>query len=160
MRNGDKYVKKPKYLEIKPDGKYNSVLVSKFVNNLMVDGKKSVAFRVMYDALDIIEKKVEEASPLEVFEKALDNVKPKLEVKSKRVGGSTYQIPMEVAAKRQQTLAIRWVLATVRSAKGKPTHIKLANELMSAFKNEGSAYRKREDTHRMAEANKAFAHFR
>jgi len=153
-------VKKPKYLEIKPDEKYNSTLVAKFVNNLMVDGKKSVAFRVMYDALDVIEKKIEEDSPLAVFEKALDNIKPQLEVKSKRVGGSTYQIPMEVKPKRQQTLAIRWMLAVVRGGKGKPTHIKLANELMSAYKKEGAAFRKREDTHRMAEANKAFAHFR
>ena len=145
--------------QLKPDGKYNSKLVAKFVNCLMLDGKKSIAYKVFYDAMDIIEKKVADTAPLEVFETAIENVKPLLEVRSKRVGGASYQVPMPVKPKRQMALAFRWILASSRGKKGKPMAIRLANEFMDAFKKEGGAMTTRENVHRMAEANKAFAHF-
>lgn len=144
---------------LRPDPVYNNLLVSKFVNCLMQDGKKSTALRVIYDAMDIIAKKLPEEEPLEVFIQALENVKPHVEVRSKRVGGASYQVPMQVNRNRQQSLAIRWILEAVRDKKGRPTCEKLADELMSAFKREGTAITKRENTHRMADANKAFAHF-
>ena len=145
--------------QLKPDSKFDSKLVSKFVNNLMWDGKKSVAQRVFYDALDIISKKVKDASSIEVFEKAINNVKPLLEVRSKRVGGASYQVPMQVNSKRQQSLAFRWILLAARSKKGKPMCERLANELIDAYNQTGAAMTTRENVHRMAEANKAFAHF-
>ncbi|GIW97368.1 MAG: 30S ribosomal protein S7 [Pirellulaceae bacterium] len=145
--------------QLRPDPKYQSLLVSKFVNCLMWDGKKSVAQRAFYDALDIIEKKVPDVPPLEVFEQAVENVKPFIEVRSKRVGGASYQVPMQVNANRQQSLAIRWILIAVREKKGRPVHLKLADELIAAYRKEGAAISRRENTHRMAEANKAFAHF-
>ena len=145
--------------QLKPDPKCSSKLVSKFVNCLMWDGKKTVAQKIVYDAMAIMEKRITDAPPLEVFETAISNVKPLIEVRSKRVGGSTYQVPMQVASTRQRALAFRWILAAARGKKGKPMSIRLADELMAAYRKEGTAMTKRDDTHRMAEANKAFAHF-
>ena len=145
--------------QLKPDPKYNSKLVSKFVNCLMWGGKKSTAQRVFYDAMDIISKNVKDAEALEVFEKAINNVKPLIEVRSKRIGGASYQVPMQVSTKRQQSLAFRWILASARGKKGKPMCERLASELIDAFNEHGGAMTTRENIHRMAEANKAFAHF-
>lgn len=145
--------------QLKPDTRYNSILVSKFINCLMYDGKKSIASRVVYDAFDQIKKQLPEEEPLDVFNAAVDNVKPAIEVRSKRVGGATYQVPTPVNPRRQQTLSIRWILEAVRSKKGRPVARSLADELMAAFRREGAAMTKRENVHRMADANKAFAHF-
>ncbi len=145
--------------QLKPDAKYNSKLVAKFVNCLMLDGKKSIACKVFYDAMDIIASRIKDMPPLEVFEQAVANVKPMLEVRSKRVGGASYQVPMQVRPKRQQSLGFRWILAAARGKKGKPMSIRLASELMDAYRKEGAAMTTRENVHRMAEANKAFAHF-
>ena len=145
--------------QLKPDAKYNSKLIAKFVNCLMWDGKKSIAFKVFYDAMDIIAGRIKDTPPLEVFEQAVVNVRPMLEVRSKRVGGASYQVPMQVRPKRQQSLAFRWILAAARGKKGKPMSIRLASELMDAYRKEGAAMTTRENVHRMAEANKAFAHF-
>ena len=145
--------------QLKPDPAYNSKLVSKFINCLMLDGKKSVAQRVFYDAMDIISKKMKDTSALEVFETAVNNVKPLLEVRSKRVGGASYQVPMQVSSKRRQSLAFRWIMQSARSKKGKPMCERLASELMDAYDGHGGAMTTRENVHRMAEANKAFAHF-
>jgi small subunit ribosomal protein S7 len=145
--------------QLRPDVRYNSRLASKFINCLMWDGKKSVATRVFYDALDIIKERVKETPPIEVFEQAIENVKPAIEVRSRRVGGANYQVPMQVNPKRRQSLAIRWVLAAIRGKAGRPTSARLADELMAAFKREGAAMQARENVHRMADANKAFAHF-
>jgi small subunit ribosomal protein S7 len=144
---------------LKPDGRYNSLLVAKFINCMMLDGKRSVAQKVFYDAMDIIAKRIKDASPLEVFETAVNNVKPNIEVRSRRVGGSNYQVPMQVNRRRQQSLAIRWILAAARGKSGKPFSTFLAQELMDAYKREGAAMTTRENVHRMADANKAFAHF-
>ena len=133
--------------------------LSKFINCLMWDGKKSVAQRLFYSALDEIEKKVKDHKPIEVFTQAVENVKPQIEVRSKRVGGAAYQVPMQVNRARQQSLAIRWLLIAVREKKGRPKHLSLADELVAAYKKEGAAMSRRENVHRMAEANKAFAHF-
>jgi len=145
---------------VEPDPRFNSVLVSKFVNGLMQRGKKSLARRIFYDAMEIIESRVKEEGPLAVFEKAMDRVRPKVEVKSRRVGGATYQVPVEVRPERRNALAIRWLVGFAQGRPGKSMAEKLAGELMDAFNNRGSAVKKREDTHRMAEANKAFAHYR
>ena len=145
--------------QLKPDPRYGSSLVSKFINCLMHDGKKSVSQRIFYSALDIIKKRVPDEEPLEVFTQAVNNVKPGIEVRSKRVGGATYQVPTPVNFKRQQTLSIRWLLEAVRSKKGRPIYVSLAEELIAAYKREGTAMTKRENVHRMADANKAFAHF-
>ncbi len=141
------------------DPRFGSVLASKFINCLMLDGKKSVVQGVFYDALDVLREKVPDAEPIEVFTQAVENVKPNIEVRSKRVGGASYQVPMQVNRIRQQSLAIRWILLAVREKKGRPTHQKLAAELLAAYNREGSAMTRRENVHRMAEANKAFAHF-
>lgn len=145
--------------QLKQDPVYNSKLISKFINCLMLDGKKSTAQKIFYDAMDLINKKVKDVDALEVFEKAVNNVKPLIEVRSKRVGGASYQVPMQVNAKRQQSLAFRWILASSRSKKGKPMCQRLASELMDAYNEQGGAMTTRENVHRMAEANKAFAHF-
>lgn len=145
--------------QLRPDAVYNSKLVGKFINCLMHDGKKSIANKVFYDSMDIIKGRLKDVEPLEVFETAINNVKPMLEVRSKRVGGASYQVPMQVRPKRQQSLAFRWILASARSKKGKPMKVRLASELMDAYKKEGAAMTTRENVHRMAEANKAFAHF-
>ncbi len=142
-----------------PDPKYGSILASKFVNSMMWSGKKSTTQRSFYAALDIIHDKMKDADPLEVFTQAVENVKPNIEVRSKRVGGASYQVPMQVNKTRQQSLAIRWILGACREKKGRPMHEKLAAELMAAYNREGVAYTKRENVHRMADANKAFAHF-
>ncbi len=144
---------------LKPDPRYRDNLASKFINCLMHCGKKSIAQATFYDALESIAEKIKDKEPIEVFRQALENVKPQVEVRSKRVGGATYQVPMEVSRKRQQSLAIRWLLAAARAKKGRPMTKRLAEELMAAYRGEGDAIKKREDTHRMAEANKAFAHF-
>lgn len=145
--------------EILPDPKYNEVVVTQFINGLMTRGKKSVAEHILYDALDILERDTQRPG-LEVFKKALDNVRPILEVKSRRVGGATYQVPVEVRQDRRTALAIRWVISFARARKEHSMAEKLAAELNAASKKEGASVKKREDTHRMAEANKAFAHFR
>jgi small subunit ribosomal protein S7 len=146
--------------QLKPDARYGSKLVSKFVNCLMWDGKKTVATRVFYDAMDEIHRKMgDKISPLEVFEQALDHVKPAVEIQSKRVGGATYQVPVRVEPKRQIALAMRWIIQASRGRKGRPMHLKLAEEFMAAFRREGEAVTKRENVHKMADANKAFAHF-
>ncbi len=145
--------------QLKPDPVYNSELASKFVNCLMWDGKKSTALRLFYDALEVLRKRVPDQEPIEVFTQAVENVKPHIEVRSKRVGGAAYQVPMQVNRSRQQSLAFRWLLMAVREKKGRPTHQKLADELLAAYKREGAAITRRENVHRMADANKAFAHF-
>jgi len=145
--------------QLKPDAKYNSKLVSKFINCLMWGGKKSTAQRVFYDAMDIIGKKISDIQALDVFEKAINNVRPLIEVRSKRIGGASYQVPMQVSPKRQQSLAFRWILQSARGKKGKPMCERLASELMDAYDEHGGAMTTRENIHRMAEANKAFAHF-
>ena len=145
---------------VTPDARFKSVLVSKFINQLMLDGKKSVARRIFYDAMDIIESRVKEDSPLEVFEKAMDAVRPRVEVKSRRVGGATYQVPIEVRPERRNALAMRWICSYARKRSGRSMAEKLAAELNDAYNNRGGSVKKREDTHKMAEANKAFAHYR
>jgi len=144
---------------LKPDPRHRSLLASKFINCLMDDGKKSIAQGVFYDALDELKRRLPDVEPIEVFNQALENVKPHIEVRSKRVGGAAYQVPMQVNRIRQQSLAIRWILLAVRDKKGRPTHLKLADELYSAYNREGAAVTRRENVHRMADANKAFAHF-
>ncbi len=143
---------------VTPDPKFGNENLARFTNLVMRDGKKSTAMRVMYDALDIIAKKTE-ADPVEVFENALKNVMPTLEVKSKRVGGANYQVPMPVRGERRFMLAARWILVAVRAKKGRPMAIKLSDEIIAASKNEGDAVKKKADVQRMAEANRAFAHF-
>ncbi|MGE0606267.1 MAG: 30S ribosomal protein S7 [Pirellulales bacterium] len=145
--------------QLRPDPVYGSVLASKFVNCLMWSGKKSTAQGVFYGALDIIKEKMPDVEPIAVFTQAIQNIKPEVEVRSRRVGGAAYQVPMQVSMNRQQSLAIRWLLIAVREKKGRPMHEKLAEELISAYKREGAAVTRRENVHRMADANKAFAHF-
>jgi small subunit ribosomal protein S7 len=145
--------------KIVPDPKYSSALAARFVNNLMKKGKKSTAESILYGAFDIIEQKMKE-SPLEIFEKAMNNVKPVLEVKSRRVGGATYQVPTEVLPERRIALAIRWLIGYARARAGKSMKEKLAAEFMDAAESRGASIKKKEDTHKMAEANKAFAHYR
>ena len=139
--------------------KYNSLRVEKFINSVMRDGKKSTARKVVYDALDAIKEKTKDENPVELFETAIRNVGPAMEIRSRRVGGANYQVPREVRPERKMALAFRWILLAARTKKGKPMHEKLAEEIILASKNEGSAIKKKEDTLRMAEANKAFAHF-
>ena len=145
--------------KILADPKYKSNVVAKFINGMMQDGKRSIVEHIFYDAMDLIEKRTKE-DPLVVFNQAMENSAPILEVKSRRVGGATYQIPIEVREKRKKTLAVRWLVLYSRQRSEKTMAEKLANELIAAYKKEGSTIKKREDTHRMAEANKAFAHFR
>lgn len=145
--------------DVLPDPLYNSKLVTKLINNVMHDGKKGVAQTIVYDAFAMIEEKVGQ-NPLEVFQAALDNIKPELEVKARRVGGSTYQVPMDVKADRQQTLALRWLIGFSRKRSERTMAERLAGEIMDAKNSMGGAFKKKEETHRMAEANKAFAHFR
>ncbi len=145
--------------QLKGDPRHNSMLVSKFINCLMWDGKKTTAQGVFYGALDLIQQRNSKDEPLEVFLQAVENVKPQIEVRSKRVGGAAYQVPMQVNKSRQQSLAIRWILLAVREKKGRPTSQKLADEILAAYKKEGTAMNRRENVHRMADANKAFAHF-
>jgi len=146
--------------EVLPDPIYNSKLVSKFINSIMLDGKKSVAARIFYDAIDIIDKKVEDQKGIDVFYKAIENIKPVMEVKSRRIGGATYQVPIEVRPVRQQALAIRWIVEYTRKRSERTMKDRLANELIDAANERGASYKKKEDTYKMAEANKAFAHYR
>lgn len=145
--------------KVAPDPVYKNVLVSKFINGIMLDGKRSLAEHVFYGALEEIKGKSEK-DPIDLFQSAVDNVKPTLEVRSRRVGGATYQVPVEVRSARQQTLAIRWLVAAARSRSERNMRAKLAGELLDAAQNQGTAIKKKQDTHRMAEANKAFAHYR
>ncbi|MEK7613263.1 MAG: 30S ribosomal protein S7 [Patescibacteria group bacterium] len=140
------------------EDRYNSELLGRFINVLMVSGKKSVARKAVYAALDEIKNRDNAADPLAVFEMAIQNISPTVETRSKRVGGANYQVPVEVRPERRRSLAFRWILATARATKGKPMYMKLADELIAASKNEGAAVKKRDDVHRMAEANRAFAH--
>jgi len=142
-----------------PDPRFGDRTVAKFVNNLMLDGKKSIAYKVFYAAMDIIDEKTEEGG-LETFRKGLENVTPKVEVRSRRVGGATFQIPQEIRASRKESMAMKWLIRYARTRNGKSMAQKLADELMASAKEEGGAFKKKEDTHRMAEANKAFSHFR
>jgi small subunit ribosomal protein S7 len=151
--------RRPEKRQLLPDPKYGSVLVTKFVNNLMRQGKKSVAESIFYRAIDLIEEKTGQ-NGLEVFQKAADNVKPVVEVKPRRVGGATYQIPVEVRSERKLALSIKWIISFTRSRSEKTMAERLAAELLAASKGEGASIKKRDDTHRMAEANKAFAHYR
>ncbi len=145
--------------DLTPDPRFHNQLVARFINNLMREGKKSTAERVFYGAMDIVEERTGK-EPLEVFTKALENVKPFLEVRSRRVGGATYQVPVEVSQDRRTALAIRWLLDFSRSRKGQPMSQRLAAELIDAYQNQGSAVKKKQNTHKMAEANKAFAHYK
>ncbi|WP_428386285.1 30S ribosomal protein S7 [Mucisphaera sp.] len=146
--------------QLAPDPRYGDKVLSRFINCIMLDGKKSVAMRVVYDAMDEIEKQTKgEPTAIEIFHRALSNVKPSVEVRSKRVGGSNYQVPMQVNRKRQQSLAFRWIIEAARSGSGRPMYIRLGRELLDASRNEGSAVNKRDQVHRMADANKAFSHF-
>lgn len=147
------------YDKLAPDVRHGSLLASKFINCLMKDGKKATATRVFYDAMDQIKKRIPDADPIQVFTTAVENVKPTLEVRSKRVGGANYQVPIQVRPQRQQSLAIRWLIAAIRAKTGRPTYLRLADELMAASRREGEAMAKREQTIKMAEANKAFSHF-
>lgn len=142
-----------------PDPKFGSELVSRFVNNMMLDGKKSIAYKIFYDAIEVVEEKTGE-NGLEVFEKALENVMPMVEVRSRRVGGATFQVPSEVRPSRRASVGIKWLILYTRRRNEKSMKGKLAAEIMAAYRGEGAAVKKREDTHRMAEANKAFSHFR
>ena len=145
--------------EVIPDPKYKSAAVARFINIIMLQGKRAVAEKIVYKSFDIISQKAGKPA-LEVFQKALDNARPLLEVKPRRIGGATYQVPVEVRAERGTSIAMRWIRNFARTKKGKPMEIKLADELMEAYKGEGAAIKKREDTHKMAESNKAFAHYR
>jgi small subunit ribosomal protein S7 len=147
------------YTHLKPDPKFSSNLATKFINCLMWDGKKATAQRIFYDALDQIKKRMADADPIDVFTQAVEHVKPSVEVRSRRVGGATYQVPMQVNKTRQQSLAIRWIIGAARNKAGKPMFLRLADELMAAYRREGEAMAKRENTIKMAESNKAFAHF-
>ena len=152
--------RRPEKRTILPDPIYKDLIVAKFINYIMVGGKKSIAEKIFYNSLDIISSQLKTDKPIDVFKKAINNVSPMLEVKSKRIGGATYQVPMEVAENRKMALAMRWILNYSRSRKGKTMSSRLAAELVAASNNEGSSVKKKEDTHKMAEANKAFAHFR
>jgi small subunit ribosomal protein S7 len=146
--------------EVLPDPKYGDVVLSKFMNALMYDGKKSVAEAIVYGALDVVKRRIPNADPLRVFHEAIENVKPAVEVRSRRVGGATYQVPVEVRAERRQALAIRWLIEASRKRSEHTMRDRLSNELLDAANNRGAAVKKREDTHRMAEANRAFSHYR
>lgn len=145
--------------EVIPDPKFNSKLVTKFIKSIMSDGKRSTAEKIVYSSLDLVKEKTQE-NPLEVFEKAMENVMPQVEVKSRRVGGSTYQVPTEIRQARRQALAMRWLIAFSKKRSEKSMAQKLASEFVDAFNNRGASVKKREDTHKMADANKAFAHYR
>ena len=152
--------RRPERREIHPDPVYKDLLVAKFINNLMVDGKKSVAEKIFYGSIENVQNQTKSKDGLSIFKKAIENVAPVLEVKSKRIGGATYQVPVEVSSSRRIALAMRWIIGYAKSRKGKSMVDRLSSELVAAANNEGSAIKKKEDTHKMADANKAFAHFR
>ena len=152
--------------QLRPDPRFHNLTLAKFINCVMQDGKKTAAQRVMYNAMDVIEDRLKGdqhpdgcASSIEVFEKAIERVKPHVEVRSKRIGGANYQVPMQVSPKRRQSLAFRWIITAARAEKGRPMHLRIADEIYAASKGEGKAMSTRDQTHRMADANKAFAHF-
>ena len=147
------------YTHLMPDVRFNSLLVSKFINCMMWCGKKATATRIFYDAMDQIKKRMPDVNPVDVFTQAVENVKPTVEVRSRRVGGANYQVPMQVKRERQQSLSIRWLLGAARGKAGRPMFLRLADEFMAAYRREGEAMSKREQTIKMAEANKAFSHF-
>jgi len=149
-----------KELDVKPDPRFNSKLAAKFINCLMEQGKKAKAQKLFYQAMDIVADRLDEEHPGEVFEEALQNIQPMVEVRGRRIGGMTYQVPTEVSGKRKVALGIRWLLEAARSKKGRPMEYRLADEIMDAYNKQGSAYQRRESLHRMAEANRAFSHFR
>lgn len=166
MRNNNKKKQEKKKFKfksterfLKPDNRFNDIVVAKFINNLMRSGKKSVAERIFYDCLEILGKRIKDDEPIQAFHKALNNIKPEVEVRSRRVGGTTYQVPIPIDPKRQQALAIRQVLQVTRGKKGKPMAERLADEFVAAYNKEGASIQWRENTHKMAEANKLFAHF-
>ena len=146
--------------DVIPDAKYNSGLVARLINHVMQVGKKSVSVQIVYDALDQIKEKMPDSDPIEVLIRCIDNVKPKVEVKSRRVGGATYQVPVEVSSDRQMALALRWILGFAQARKGVPMRKALAMEILDGYAEQGNAIKKRDDTHKMAQANKAFAHYR
>jgi small subunit ribosomal protein S7 len=146
--------------DLLPDPKFNSKIVAKFINMIMLQGKKSLAEKMVYGAFEIVKKQLNEPDVIKIFHKALDNVRPRLEVKPRRVGGATYQVPIEVRQERGTSIALRWIRDFAKAKKGKSMKEKLADEIIAAYKGEGSAIKKRDDTHKMAESNKAFAHFR
>ena len=152
--------RKAKKIAILPDPKFNDVVVTKFVNNLMYSGKKSLAFKIFYDAIEIVDKKIEDQNGLDIWRKALENVTPSVEVRSRRVGGATFQIPTPVREERKSSLAMKWLIGYSRKRNEKTMSQKLASEIIAASKEEGAAFKKKEDTLRMAEANKSFSHFR
>ena len=152
--------RRPEKRKILPDPLFNDMLAAKFINNIMSKGKKSLAEKIFYTSIEKIENSTKSKDGLEIFKKAINNVAPMLEVKSKRIGGATYQVPIEVPENRKVALAMRWIISFAQSRKGNSMSDRLAAELLAAYKNEGSAVKKKEDTHKMAEANKAFAHFR
>jgi small subunit ribosomal protein S7 len=145
---------------VTPDGKYNNALVARLVNTVMISGKKSTAQRIVYGAFDAISEKNPASNPIEILQRAVDNAKPRIETKARRVGGATYQVPMEIPVDRQNALALRWIVDFADSRKGQPMKSALATEIMEAFQGQGNAIRKRDEVHKMAQANKAFAHFR
>lgn len=151
--------RRPERHEIRPDARYDSVPVQMVINRIMMNGKKGVSEKIMYKALDVIRDRVRR-DPLEVFEQALANITPEMEVRPRRVGGATYQVPVEIRHDRRTSLGIRWLVTAARSRKGRPAYLSLADELLDAYNNTGAAVRRREETHRMAEANRAFAHYR
>jgi len=153
---------KPKKRQLLPDPKFNDVLVTRFVNDLMVDGKKSIAYAIFYDTLDLVGKRVKDTdlSPLDIWKKALENITPAVEVKSRRIGGATFQVPMEIRPERKVSISIKNIILFSKKRSGKSMADKLSAEIVAAFNEEGGAYKRKEDTHRMAEANRAFAHFR
>ena len=152
-----KYKALPEYYLL-PDPRYDNKTVSRFINTLMRDGKKSTAQRIFYDALNVLKKKVADQLPINVFVKAVENAKPQIETKSRRVGGATYQVPVQVQQKRALSLAVKWIITSARSKKGRPMAERLADEIIASFKNEGESVKKRDEVHRMAESNRAFAH--
>lgn len=152
--------RKAKKIQILPDPQFKETVVTKFVNNLMLDGKKSVAFKIFYDAIEIVDSKVDDQNGLDVWKKAIENITPSVEVRSRRVGGATFQIPTPVREGRKQSLAMKWLISYSRKRNEKTMAQRLANEIIAASKEEGAAFKKKEDTLRMAEANKAFSHFR
>ena len=143
-----------------PDAKFNDTMVTQFVNNMMLDGKKSTAFKIIYDALETVETRVEDVSALDVWKKAVENVTPAVEVRSRRIGGATFQIPQPIRDSRKLSMAMKWMIGFARKRNDKSMSQKLAAEIVAAYKEEGAAFKKKQDTHRMAEANKAFSHFR
>ena len=152
--------KRAKKRLLTPDPKFGSTLVTRFVNNLMLDGRKNTTFKVFYDAMDTISEKVTEETPIQVFEKSLENVMPNVEVRSRRIGGATFQIPHPVREDRRVSLGMKWMIGFARKRNEKTMQQKLSSEILAAYKEEGAAFKKKQDTHKMAEANKAFSHFR